>query len=195
MPIPGARDVRASLDEPDSGTDRVVVACPPHPQHGGNRQDRRLRAVADELTDRGIACLRFDYGDWDGGYGECEDARNALRWATERYESVGLFGFSFGGCIALLAAVSVDVPVRAVVALAPADRISPDLDAVAAVGEIECPVRIVYGTRDTTVDSVPVADAARDRGGDVVELPADHFFVGQSGNVADVVVEFLVEHV
>jgi len=74
--IPGGRDVRATLDTAasDGGgdatgngsrADAVVVACPPHPQQRGHRGDERLTAVSNALTDRGIDCLRFDYGDWD----------------------------------------------------------------------------------------------------------------------------------
>ena len=69
--IPGGRDVRATLDvagsDGESGGDAaeddgasvdetaseaVVVACPPHPQHGGNRGDGRLVAVSDALGRR-----------------------------------------------------------------------------------------------------------------------------------------------
>ncbi len=104
--VPGGRDVRATLDragDVDStegvaaSADACVVACPPHPQHRGHRGDERLRAVSAALTGGGVDCLRFDYGDWDEGYGERADARNAVAWARDRYDRVGLFGFSFGG--------------------------------------------------------------------------------------------------
>ncbi|MCO8267618.1 alpha/beta hydrolase, partial [Haloferax sp. AB510] len=113
--VPGGRDVRATLDRAredgadgtDDAADRVdtvVVACPPHPQHQGHRGDARLVAVSDALTARGADCLRFDYGPWDEGYGERADTLRAVEWAAERYDRVGLFGFSFGGAMALLAA-------------------------------------------------------------------------------------------
>ncbi|MFC6753781.1 alpha/beta hydrolase, partial [Halorubrum tibetense] len=109
--VPGGRDVRATLDvaesehDTDASTaDAIVVACPPHPQHRGHRGDERLVAVSDALTARGIDCLRFDYGPWDEGYGECADADNAVGWALDRYDRVGLFGFSFGGTVALVTA-------------------------------------------------------------------------------------------
>jgi len=190
--VPGARDVRASLDETEGAAEAVVVACPPHPQHRGHRGDERLVAVGETLTAAGVDCLRFDYGDWDEGYGEREDARNAVRWAAGRYERVGLFGFSFGGCIALLAAASQEVPVRAVSALAPASRLAADLDAVDALDDVTAPVQVLYGTRDTTADWEPVVERARERGDAVVELSADHFFVGQADSVAEHVAEFLV---
>ncbi|MFB6303693.1 MAG: alpha/beta hydrolase, partial [Haloferacaceae archaeon] len=62
--VPGGRDVRATLDR-TGDADAAVVACPPHPQHGGHRGDERLVAVAERLTDAGVDCLRIDYGPWD----------------------------------------------------------------------------------------------------------------------------------
>ena len=191
--IPGGRDVRAALDTPDGGAEGCVVACPPHPQQRGHRGDDRLVAVSDELTGRGLDCLRFDYGDWDEGYGEREDARNAVRWAAERYDRVGLFGYSFGGAIALLAAATVDRDVGAVSVLAPAGRLGEDLDAAAALADLDCPVQVIYGTRDDTADAEPVVERARDRGDDGVELSADHFFVGKHERIDDTAGSFLAD--
>ena len=193
--VPGGRDVRATLDGSE-GAEACVVACPPHPQMGGRRTDRRLRAVSDHLVERGIACLRFDYGPWDEGSGERTDARNALGWAQERFDRVGLFGYSFGGAVALLAAAAesgAGTPPVAVSVLAPAARLSAELDAVTAVAAIDCPLRVVYGARDTTADWEPVAERAREVGSDVVELSADHHFVGQDATVGEAVGGFLVD--
>lgn len=194
--IPGARDVRGTLDGPP-GSGAVVVACPPHPQHGGSRTDTRLRAVGEELASRGIRCLRLDYGPWDEGYGEREDVRNAIRWADDRAETVACFGFSFGGSEAILAAASVATDIAAVSALAPTARLTPELDVVAAVADLdpETALQVVYGTRDDTADWEPVRDAVERRGGDVVEWSADHFFVGQEAKVAADVADFLAGHV
>jgi len=207
--VPGARDVRGSLDEPD-GVDPTacVVACPPHPQLGGSRSDRRLTAVADALVDRGIACLRFDYGEWDDGRGELRDTRAALDWTGERYDAAGLFGYSFGGCLALVAAAersdstersdTAESDLAAVSALAPAPRVGDGqdaVDAVAAVGRIDCSGQVVYGRRDDTVDARAVAERARDRGFAVAELAADHHFVGQAEKAARRVAAFFEERV
>lgn len=192
--IPGGRDVRATLDSDGGDAEAVVVACPPHPQHRGHRGDERLRAVGDALIERGVDCLRFDYGAWDEGYGERTDARNAVRWAVDRYERVGLFGFSFGGCIALLVAGGDDDAanaVEAVSALAPTARLNADLDAVAAMDGVRCPAQVVYGSRDDTADWRPVVERARALDWTVVELAADHFFVGQAPKVAETVEGFL----
>ena len=192
--VPGARHVRASLDT--EGAESIVVACPPHPRQRGHRGDPRLTTVGGALADRGVACLRFDYGEWDEGYGEREDARNAIRWAAERYDRVGLFGYSFGAAVALLAAASVDGPLSGVSILAPAARLSDDddLDAAGAVTQLEVPLQVLYGARDTTVDWEPVVEAARTAGASVEELPSDHFFLGKHERIGESVADFLVGH-
>lgn len=195
--IPGGRDVRAALDlaaSDGSRSDAVVVACPPHPQQRGHRGDERLTAVSDALTAEGVDCLRFDYGDWDEGYGESTDADNAVGWATARYDRVGLFGFSFGATVALVTAAT-RPGLAGVCALAPTASLNPDVDAVAALADLVdlgVPVRVVYATRDSTADWGPVVDRARELGVDAVAFDSDHFFVGRAGVVADAVAGFLV---
>ncbi|VTT85406.1 hypothetical protein DM2_288 [Halorubrum sp. DM2] len=194
--IPGGRDVRATLDtaaSDGSRADAVVVACPPHPQQRGHRGDERLVAASDALTDRGVDCLRFDYGDWDEGYGESTDADEAVSWAAERYDRVGLFGFSFGGTVALVAAAS-RPDLAGVCALAPTARLNPDVDAVEALDdltELGVPVRILYATRDSTADWEPVVERAAELGIETVAFESDHFFVGRAGDVGEAVAEFL----
>ncbi|WP_246998584.1 alpha/beta hydrolase [Halosolutus gelatinilyticus] len=191
--VPGGRDVRGTLDGP-ADAETIVVACPPHPQQRGTRSDRRLTAVSDALADRGLACLRFDYGPWDEGHGERADARNAVRWAQdEGYDRVGLFGFSFGAGEALFAAADLEGAIAAVSVLAPPARLGDDddLDVREALAALECPVQVCYGERDTTVDWEPIVERARERGDDVVALPGDHFFVGQHGRIAETIGDFL----
>jgi alpha/beta superfamily hydrolase len=190
--LPGGRDVRGTLDSPDDGdADTIVVACPPHPQDGGTRSDQRLTAVSDALGEEGIACLRFDYGEWDEGHGEQEDVKNAVEWAHEHYDRVGLFGFSFGATMTLLAATDTE-ELQAVCALAP-DSGQGDLDAVATLDEIYCPVQILYAERDDTADWEPVVERARELDIDVEGLSADHFFLGQAEKVGERVGAFFDE--
>jgi alpha/beta superfamily hydrolase len=184
--IPGARDVRARLDTP--GADAVVVACPPHPQYGGSRSDPRLRAVSHALAPD-VACLRFDYGPWDDGEGERRDAERAISWARERFERVGLFGYSFGAGVALRAAADEDSLAACAVLAPPGD--GAILDAVDAVA---CPLQVVYGERDDTVDWNPVVTRARELNHTVESLPADHHFAGQQDRVGGLVAGFFGHH-
>ncbi|SEW02448.1 alpha/beta hydrolase [Natrinema salifodinae] len=189
--VPGARDVRGTLDEPEGDPSAIVVACPPHPQQRGSRSDPRLVAVGEALREVGIACLRFDYGAWDEGYGERADVRNAVRWARDRDDTlpVGVFGYSFGASLALLAAADSEA-VDAVAALAPTARLAADLDAVDALDDLAVPVCVLYGERDATVDWEPVVDRASARGDEVTALSGDHFFVGKHDAIADDVAAF-----
>jgi len=191
--IPGGRDVTASLDRP--AADTVVVACPPHPQYGGSRSDSRLNAVSDALAPD-IGCLRFDYGPWDEGRGERADAENALAWASEQTDAVGLFGYSFGAAVALRTAAEIDGDAGPAVlsVLAPPAGLTEHLDATAALDAIDCPVQVVVGERDDTVDWKPVVDRAAELGHAVERLPADHHFVGQRGRIAETVGPFLRDH-
>ena len=196
--VPGGRDVRGTLDTPeDTVPDACVVACPPHPQYGGRRSDTRLTALSETLTGEDVACLRVDYGAWDEGRGETTDARQACAWARERYERVGLFGYSFGGAVALLAAAA-DAddgrPLEAVVALAPGTGITGGVDRTVpdALETIAAPLRVVYGSRDTTADWEPIVERARALDLDVVELGADHHPVGQAHKAADAAAESLL---
>ncbi|GAB7012053.1 dienelactone hydrolase family protein [Halolamina salina] len=209
--IPSARDVRANLDEGAAGDDRpavagetdaCVVACPPHPQQGGHRGDGRLVGISDHLTAAGVDCLRFDYGDWDEGYGELGDTYAAIEWASERYDRIGLTGFSFGACLTLLAAGGTEVDgsagatpdLAAVAALAPPSRLNDDLNAVPAMERIEAPATVAYGERDDLADWEPVVERAEELGWETTALSADHFFVGRTERVAETIGGFLLDY-
>jgi alpha/beta superfamily hydrolase len=189
--LPAPRDVRTTLDGGESN--RLIVGCPPHPQFGGDRHDSRLRAVSDALTDRGIDCLRIDYGSFDEGRGERMDALAAVEWASERYDSVGLFGYSFGGAVALSAAVEA-TDLSAVSALAPAADSVAGFDP-ADLDSITCPTQVVYGERDETAAWQAVVERAEQLDWAVESMPADHFFVSQQDKVSDLVGAFLAENV
>jgi alpha/beta superfamily hydrolase len=184
--IEGDRPIRVTVDTPDA--DRAVVACPPHPQMGGTRSDPRLVAVGEALAERGIACLRFDYGPWDEGEGERRDASNALASARDDYDAVSVFGYSFGAGVALLAAA--DSQPDAVAVLAPPASLGEG-DTVAALSALSCPVQVLFGERDSTVDWEPVVERARERGDTVEPIPGDHFFVGQVDRIGESVAAFL----
>lgn len=199
--IPSARELRGSVDRGDDiegelcskqevDTNAAVVACPPHPKHGGSRHDERLRAVSDAVTELGVDCLRFDYGPWGRGHKEIEDARNAIQWTSNQYKHVALFGYSFGGAIALLAAADSGCELQGISVLSPAAQLNNNLDAVTVLREIGAPLQVIYGNKDTTVNWEPVVKGAQDADEEVIKLPADHSFVGQRDQIAEITTQF-----
>jgi len=110
--LPGsAGRLEALLEEPEHAEPvEAAVVCHPHPQHGGTMHNKVVYRLARGLRKSGCAVLRFNYrgvnlseGTYDGGWGETEDARVALRELQSRYPYLPLMaaGFSFGSRVAL----------------------------------------------------------------------------------------------
>ncbi|MEA3400786.1 MAG: alpha/beta family hydrolase [Armatimonadota bacterium] len=91
-----------------------AVLCHPDPLMGGTMSDPVVLAVRDQLLERGIATLRFNFrgvggseGDHDQGRGEVQDVLGALTFLRSRpevdAERCGLAAYSFGSQVALKA--------------------------------------------------------------------------------------------
>ena len=105
--------VQGELYLPDRQHAPGIVVC--HAMHAeGFRWLPLYRSFAEKTSERGFACLLFDFrgcgrseGQFDYGWGEQEDARAALEFLLSRKEvdSTGAFavGRSLGGTIALYA--------------------------------------------------------------------------------------------
>ena len=99
------------LATPHDTTDSVAVLC-----HGflSHKNSTSNQALAELLTQRGIATLRFDcfgHGDSDGPFAKLTtgvgvaQTRAALRYVITRgYRRLALVGSSFGGLVSILAA-------------------------------------------------------------------------------------------
>jgi len=61
--------------------------------------------------------------------------------------------------------------------------------ALSTLADTGCAVDVVYGTRDSIVETAPVVEAARSAGSAVVDVEADHSFTGRPDEVTDVVVD------
>ncbi|MBV8707022.1 MAG: alpha/beta fold hydrolase [Acidobacteriaceae bacterium] len=110
--LPGpAGKLEALLEEPEEGVPiEAALVCHPHPKGGGTMHNKVVYRLARGLRRTGSVVLRFNYrgvnlseGEYDGGRGETEDARVALRQLRARYPDlpVTVAGFSFGSRIAL----------------------------------------------------------------------------------------------
>ena len=126
----------------------AVISC-----HGmlSNKDGEKHRWLANELAQRGIPCLRFDFaglGESEGRLfdisysNEMEDLEAAIDWLSKRgVARFGLFGSSMGGAVALLAAAR-DERVVAVATLAAVGH--PDAIAKRYPREVEAWERLGY---------------------------------------------------
>jgi len=199
--IPGpAGNIEALLDTPAAATaSAAAVICHPHPLHGGGMTNKVVHVLAKTFNERGVPAVRFNFrgvgasaGAYAEGAGETQDALAVIDWALQRFPGAALWaaGFSFGGAIAVRAAVARDA--KRLVTVAPAvHRFAVDGAALP-----QCPWLIVQGDRDELVDpadiqqwvqALPVQPRLTMLGG------VEHFFHGRLNDLRTTVVSWLTE--
>lgn len=178
----------------------LVVVCHPHPLYGGNMYNYVVHAVCEELGEKRIAWLKFNFrgvgesgGDFGGGLGEKEDAKAAVAYGQGKTEidplRIGICGYSFGGMVAFAAAVE-ETRIRAAAGISPLIR-PPDL-----LDTYDQPKLIVSGTAD---DFIPVQELEQLVAGmpepkELVLYPGvDHFWSGAAEKMAEKVARFFEE--
>ena len=154
--------------------------------------------AAQAMTEAGLAALRFNFrgvgrstGSWDGGLGETEDARAALRHVERLFPGLPLVagGFSFGSLIGLRAGTG-HARVGAMVGVG----LAFDLYDYGFLADARCPVLIVQGERDEFGSGERAAEFARQLGEPVeaVVIPgADHYFHGHFDELRRGIRDFL----
>lgn len=173
-----------------------VVVLHPHPQHGGTMHNKVAHTLARAFIGESFAALRFNFrgtegseGTYDEGVGELQDALAAIAWMRARNPELPLWlaGFSFGGAIAIRAAV--DVEVDGLVSVAPAVyRFADGLES-----QPQMPWLIVQGDEDelVAVDETVAWVDSLEPGPELLVLPgAEHFFHGRLIDLREAVVEF-----
>lgn len=199
LPIPVAHGrLEAVLRQPPEAPRGAAVVCHPHPLHGGTMHTKAVYRAAQAMTEAGLAALRFNFrgvgrstGSYDGGFGETEDARAALRHVERLFPGLPLVagGFSFGSLVALKAGVG-----HAGVAAMVGVGLAFDLHDYGFLADARRPVLIVQGERDEFGSGARAAEFAR-RLGDPVEafvIPgADHYFHGHFDELRRGIREFL----
>jgi hypothetical protein len=196
-----AGNLEALLDAPASAAapEAVAVICHPHPLHGGAMTNKVVHVLAKACNEVGVPAVRFNFrgvgasaGAFDDGNGETQDALAALDWAAQRWPGAQLWlgGFSFGGAIAIRAAVARDV--TRLVTVAPAiRRVSVDTDSLP-----KCPWLVVQGDRDELVDAADIqrwAESLSVPPRVVLLTGVEHFFHGRLSELRQVVVNWLGE--
>jgi len=192
--------LEALLELPKDGDPVAAgVVCHPHPLHGGSLQNKVVHTLARAFIAQGIATLRFNFrgvglseGEFDEGHGELADVLAAADWMQRRYVGLPLWlgGFSFGGAMAIRAAV--ERPCAGLVSVAPAvSRFAASLRSQPA-----CPWLIVQGDEDELVDideTVAYVDSL-EPGPRLAVIPAgEHFFHGRLVELRETVEAFIGE--
>lgn len=142
-----------------------VVLCPPHPLFNGSMNDSRLLAIASASVSKGFNALRFNYrgvgssqGSYSQGVGEIQDVVAAVNFLRQHPHvdgsRVALIGYSFGGSVALAAALNAD-PAALVTLSASLHPPNAETSLVAdTLRYIRCPAYIVHGEDDEVIPYV-----------------------------------------
>jgi alpha/beta superfamily hydrolase len=175
----------------------AVVACHPHPLHGGNMRSLVPGELFRHLPPAGIAVLRFNFrgvegsqGTHDGGVNEVLDVEAAVDALATSVPGVPLViaAWSFGADVSLKV---VDPRVSGWVAIAPPLRIVDP--AVMGASTDPRPKLLIVPEHD----QFNAPDRARDvtEGWAATEIEvingADHFLVGRTDKVAGLTREFV----
>lgn len=155
--IPGpVGELQAIVEEPTGTTPRAyAVLCHLHPLYGGTMTNKIVHTLARTFNECGVPTVRFNYrgvgesaGAYDNGIGETEDAMTVIQWGRERWPNAKLWlaGVSFGGAVALRAALRSENEIERLVMVAPAaarEAPPPKLPT--------CPWLIVQGDADDVI--------------------------------------------
>lgn len=195
LPAPGARErvsiesnaglLQAVVSTPREQALGIMVVCHPHPLYGGTMDNKVVTTLDQVARETGCAALRFNFrgvgeseGVHDDGKGEVEDALAAMSLASRLLPDAPLLlaGFSFGGAMALRAALRT-VPAQLV-------TVAPALNywGGETVTAPECPWLLIHGDADEVVDCSDTLRRAREAQPtpDIVVLEGvGHFFHGR----------------
>jgi hypothetical protein len=178
--------IEVALDEPTAAPRAVLIACHPHPQHGGTLDNKVVQTVARAGLQMGWRSLRFNFrgvgaseGTWDEGRGEIDDALAVVAAYRDAGLPLVLAGFSFGGYVAAEVAtrLAATQPVQRLALVAP----STQKQTVPALPEaLRGETFIVHSADDEVVPCTATLAWAATQNLPVTVLPASgHFFHGQ----------------
>jgi hypothetical protein len=195
-----AGSIEALIESPANATaDSFGVICHPHPLHGGTMQNKVVHTLARSFQELGAPTIRFNYrgvgastGTFADGIGETDDTLAVIRHGRGRWPGAALWiaGFSFGGAVAVRAAMR--QATQLLVTVAPAVMLIGAGDIKAP----DCPWLIVQGAVDELVDPKLVVEWAAHLAPvpTVKLLPGvGHFFHGRLRELGSLVVDFAHE--
>ncbi len=183
------------VEEPDSPPVALAVICHPHSLYGGSLTSKIVHQLARTFLEQGAICVRFNFrgvgesdGVFDNGHGEQADLLAVVDWARQNWPQPELWlgGFSFGGFVAIQAAVSLQ-PKR-LVTVAPAVSFFPTADADLSGTDW----LLVQGDDDEVVPADTVvrwAESLPSQPKLVIVEGASHFFHGRLNDLKQVILD------
>lgn len=190
-----AGSLQVLLEEPNGEPSALAVICHPHPLHGGSLTNKVVHQLARTFLAQGAITVRFNFrgvgeseGAFDNGRGELADLLAVVDWARQERPQLALWlgGFSFGGLIAIQAAM--DLQLQRLVTVAPAvsylPDIKPDLSGVDWL--------LVQGEEDEVVSTESVVrwtESLSSRPRLVLVAGAGHFFHGRLNDLKQVILD------
>ena len=187
------------------GTEPVgsAVICHAHPRHGGSKDHPILWAICNELAQRGLAVLSFNFrgtmrsaGTHGGGRTEAHDVEAAIGFVrTHAGGGTIVGGGSVGATVALREALTDDrASALALLGLplAPAGVDVPPLPTAAELRAFRRPVLLLAGETDAYCPATALEDLGRTLpSGEVVLLAgSDHFLWRREREAAAIVGDF-----
>ena len=157
----------------------LVIACHPHPEHGGTMDNKVVTTVARAARETGLDSIRFNYrgvgkssgshGDFEG---ECEDLDSIRSWVRSETDKTRfiLVGFSFGSAVAAVRANHIPECAHAVFIAPPAGRYPYPLN-------FNMPVSIIQGSEDEVVEADEVTEWVK-----AIESEYDYYYSGKTSH-------------
>ncbi len=178
-----------------------IIVCHPHPLYGGDMMNNVVTAICEELNNNSIAAFRFNFrgvgnsqGSFGGGIIEQEDVKAALHHVSSEsridIDRIGLAGYSFGGGVALPAAIHNErIKILALISPALEDSSWDQLI------EYNNPKYVVFGDNDTVIplEGFKLYMKKSNPGQYHLISRADHFWWGYEKELARQVVKFFID--
>ena len=181
----------------DMPGDEGVVVTHPHSLYGGSMHNNVVESLINVYQQSGYSTLRFNFrgvggsqGEYDQGQGEQKDVKSALRYLFEnRKKAVDLAGYSFGAWVNGLACLNEDAFQRMIMVSPPVAFL--DFDSMLPTPKLEL---VIAGSQDQMAP-VELIEAILPKWNPLARLEviegADHFYFGYTGQLENVVAEYL----
>ena len=181
----------------DMPGDKGVVVTHPHSLYGGNMHNNVVESLISVYQQMGYSTLRFNFrgvggsqGEYDQGRGEQEDVKSALQYLFENgKEAVDLAGYSFGAWVNGLAGLKENAFQRMIMVSPPVAFL--DFDSMLPTPKLEL---VIAGSQDQ-IAPVALIEAILPKWNPLARLEvidgADHFYLGYTGQLEDIVADYL----